>query len=179
MTLTGMSKAETFFLGQIAETLGDDSVLASGYFRTFMKDRSGSGTAGKLATFGDAARARGYFLALTDSAIAVVETRAPATSAPLLENAGTTSISLSDVTGVSMTHELLLIESSGKILPLQMATKNKAFPRQDALINELAKRFDLPESAESIQAAQRQKLLKTIGLIAVVIVIAIAWAAFK
>ncbi len=175
-----MSQAEDYFLSQLAAVIGDETVRATAYFRTFMKDRSGGDGVGDLiGGLRDASRARGYFLALTASAIHFVETRAPGTSTPLLENTGTASIALADISRVTMTHELLLIESTTNTLPLQMVTKNKAFPLQGALINALAAHFDLPHTAKSVQRARRGKHLRTIGLIAVGSAIAFAWAAFQ
>ena len=101
--------------GFASQLAGPSEVVATGYFRTFIRDRWGRKD---LTVFSDAARAIGHFLALTNDRLLVVKTRAPATSSPLLENKGVVAIPLSGIRKVAFDADLFLIESDIETLAL-------------------------------------------------------------
>ncbi len=170
------TRAEQYFLEQIApHTTDADDVIASGYFRTFIRDRSG---ARDLSVFVDAAKAMGHFLALTNDNLLVVKTRAPATSTPLLENKGVVVIPLSKVRKVTLDADIFLIESDVETLPLQLQLSNKSFPTQERLLEAVAAKFNLSESVASIRASQAKKRWMKLGLIAAAIAAGVAWSVF-
>lgn len=151
-------------------------VVATGYFRTFLKDRRGKMDVG---LFVDAARAMGYFVAMTREGLWVVKTRAPATSSPLLENKGVVAIPFASIHRVVIETDLLLIESEVETLALQLWVKNAACPSQGQLIEALAARFGLADTVKSIVAAQRKARLVTVGLAAVGLAAGFLWVLLR
>ena len=171
------TKAEQYFLDQLSSHVaGPSAVVATGYFRTFMRDRSGRKD---LTEFADAAKAHGHFLALTNDELLVVKTRAPATSSPLLENKGVVTIPLSSIRRVGLHTDLLLIESDIETLALQLQLSSKSFPSQGRLLEEFAARFDVSESIASLRAAQARKRWLKVGIVAAAIIAGVLWALFK
>jgi hypothetical protein len=171
------TRAEQYFLEQLAPH-GTDAkdVVASGYFRTFIRDRSGRRD---LSVFVDAAKALGHYLALTNDKLFIVKTRAPATSTPLLENRGVVEIPLSRIRQATLETDLFLIESDVVTLPLQLQVSNKSFPDQERLLEEFAKRFNVAASIASIRAAQAKKRWTRLGLVAAAIAAVVLWTLFK
>jgi hypothetical protein len=172
-----MIEAECYFLRQLANEIGDaNDVIATGYLRTFLRNPGGRAS---LTTFVDAAGARGYFLALTGDRLLAVQTRAPATSAPLLENKGILAIPLSSVRKVILDTDLFVVESEPATLALQLVVVNRSFPRQGALLEALAQRFNVPVTVAAIQAAQRKAARRKSALMAVAVAAGLLWGALR
>ncbi len=170
-------RSEQYFLSQITTFVGIPSgILATGYFRTAVRDRSGKQDA---TLFVDAANALGYFIALASDRLIVVKTRAPTTAKPLLENQGVIVIPLSKIRRMAFEPDLFLIESDVETLALQLKLSNKYFPSQERLIAELAGGFNLSQSVASIRAAQRRKRWLQLVLVAGVIAAGILFAMSK
>jgi hypothetical protein len=168
------SAAERYFLSELANEIGGaQAVVATGYFRSALDPRGD----GRLAMFVEAARARGYFLALTAERLFVVQTRAPATSKPLLENKGIQIIPFSCIRGVILDIERFVIESETGTLELQPVVVNKAFPRQGKLLEALVQRFNIRASVASIQSERRRRTWRETALLAAGLAGGLLWAA--
>ena len=112
-----MSRAEDYFLGQIAELLEEDEkVEASGYFYGVKRPAPKEGTARAavkdemldaipgvehINLFLKASRQRGFFVALTTHKLIVVETRAGSFGRVLRENKSVVAVPRDEVTDFS------------------------------------------------------------------------------
>jgi len=174
-----ITQSEQYFRDQVASRLDPgEEIEATGYFRTFIKERHSKSLGQGARLFADAAQANGYFLALTGKKLVIVKTRAPATSRPLLENTGVTDIQVDDLR-VELDASVLLIESNGSTLHLQNTLENKHFPQQSALVDQLSTKFGNGISVQELASQQRQKKLVKVAVVLLAIVAGIAWAALK
>lgn len=172
-----LTRAEQYFLEQLASELGSSEVIATGYFRTLIASSRSS-----VGAFVSATMARGHFLALTDDKLLVVLTRAPAFSAPLLENIGLMTIPLSGIRKLVLGTGAFVIQTDDATLTLEARVSNEAFPQQGRLIDELARRFNLSETVASLVVAQtRQRrlvLAKVAAMMIACIIVGVLWALY-
>lgn len=154
-----MSEPEAYFLQQTLPHLDEgEQVEACGYFRTALKQQGGVGA------FIAAAKARAYFVALTPKRLVAVQTRAPATSKPLLENQGVTIIDRREITGVDVSFRSFVVRAGDRALVLQPAFKSKYFPRQARLVEQLSKGWGRGESVEELSRRRRRsQILRLVG----------------
>lgn len=170
--------SEQFFGTELASHLSGEAIVSSGYFRTYLKEPgTGMGGAKAVRGFLEAAAAKGYFLALTATRLLVVVTRAPATSAPLLENNGVLSLPLEGMS-VQVNRQCLVIQSPDSVLVLDAKLTHRHFPSQSALIGALSERFGTGVSVDTLRRAQRKQMGINIGLVAAIIIAGWAWATF-
>lgn len=165
-----MASEEAYFLEQArphVEPGGE--ILASGYFRTMMPSTSG------LGAFAAAAKARAYFVALTPERLIAIQTRAPATRKPLLENRELVVLPRAEIARVEIDADALLIHAGERGLALAPTLANKYFPRQGQLIETLSKEHGDGRGVDEIRRATKRKRLLRVGIALVVVAAAVAY----
>lgn len=172
----------TYFERELAACRMDEPVLACGYFRSHVGDPLPRGW-GDLATmveaaelFLAAARAHGFFIALTQTRLLVVTTRAPATRTPLLENLGVFEVPTEGLK-VRVDSERLELDLApyGKLV-LATSLANPAFPEQGSLIEELSRRFGNATTLAALKRQQRNRWLRWAAVVAGSLAAGLLWA---
>lgn len=163
-----LTKEEQYFRAQLQHIKpANEAVVASGYFRSYLE---------RDASIGAAAQARGYFLALTETNLFVIKTRAPASSRPLLENTGSECIPLDQINEIVFLPEIFGIAYRNSALTLEMKVTNKLFDSQQHLLDCLAEHFDLETRTSDILAEKKKIKRKNALFIVAGISIGVIWA---
>ena len=148
------NQAETFFRGQFQTT---SPIVADAYFRSVVGG-------GGLALAVDAMLAKDYDIAITDTRMHCVETRAPATKQPLYEAKRVWSRPRDELLAWVEDKELWL-EFEDKTLVLELWLSNRHFPSQAHLLTAILPQ-DQMTAARRDQRTQRWLWLAAVLLFA-------------
>lgn len=161
-----LTKAEAYFV----KVAGIDptELIACGYLTTVI--RYGS----KGQTMGDALNARSSFVGLTQNMLYLVETRAPATSSPLLENKGIRQIPREEIRDIELNGERIRIITARGDLDFGTKLKNRHFPSQERLVEAFFEMSSAPLSLDDLRNMIRRNTLRKWTPFIIVAIISLA-----